>query len=756
MDTLTDLPHTAKILFRTGAARGKVLLLQKDRVSFGRDADNDVTIADNIVSSHHAVLTRNKEGEYWLEDLDSKNGTFLDSERISRVQLKDGDVFCICKEGPEAQFVLGVPRLPSLLETSTATFRRTRSFGQAVRELMPHDRGGQQLVSCGEVAGVREVLDYRLKESSRRSRVQVVVACGVFFLLSIVSICVTVYLLRRPESGGDQTRSVAASRNVDVPRAEVGVTADLQALYGSLFLSYREQPIGTATVTNRGREPLQGVGLHFAFDGEAAPFLIEPYSVALGVLEPGASLTVDVAPKLSNLMLSEYTREVTARLSLRDAKGVLAESSQAIFVYGRQVFNWDDPERVAAFIDPDDPAVSRLVKKAWMHRPPSGSAEFPPANFVAALTLLTALAEQGLRYRPDAQNPISARMDWKANDRVAYPSGTLLARSGDCDDLSVLCCSLLESGGIPTAFAVGSSHVFFLFDTGLPMSHLENSALEPRTVVPWKGRVWAPVEATELAGPGATFAAAWAAAWSRREAVLAGEFQLIDVQEAWGRYQPLSPPPTRDVEEDIRRHITVPDGLGKRLTGELEALRRLFRDSLRTRVREIEAEGGDVTSTRHGVGLLYAQSGLFADARRILQSVVFEGIEETATIEQRLTKLRERGLEEQDSVALLHLAIVATLDGNAGGVPPPEAVAFAAAAVDGFPPEAVDERGEALLRLALVHRLRGDLAQERTTLERAIALRPGLEETYRALVTSDGRVAGPLGKFRRFLREALR
>jgi hypothetical protein len=703
MDTITDLSQSAKIVFRTGAARGKVLALEKNEIFFGRDAQNDVTIAASIVSSRHASLSRDESGAYWLEDLGSKNGTFIKDKRVSRHELKDQDVFCICKEGPEIQFVLGVPKLPSILETSTATFRRTGSVGQAVRELMPRDRGATAGVSCGDVAGVQEVLDYQLKETSWRSRVLVTVACGAFLFLSVVSVCVTAYILRRPESPGEATNFVLA------PRGGVRLGAEFEALYGSLFLSYREQPIGTATVTNQSEKPWGGLALSFAFDGDASPFLVEPYAVPLGDLAPGASMTVDVSPKLSNRMLSDYTREVTARLTVSDATGVLAETSQALFVYGRQIFNWDDSERVAAFIDPDDPVIKRLVEKAWTHRPSSGTGDFPPANFVGALTLLTALAEQGLRYRPDAQNPISARTDWKANDRIAYPSGTLLAGSGDCDDLSVLCCSLLEAGGIRTAFAVGSSHVFFLFDTGLPMSHLENSALERRTVVPWKGRVWAPVEATELAKTGATFAAAWAAAWSRREAVLAGEFELIDIQEAWRRYQPLSPPPSAETEAEIRRQVSVRSELQARLSDELQALRRLFRDSLRKRVKEIEGDSEDAKSTQHRVGLLYAQSGLFAEARRVLESLVFDGIESDpdeagATVDGKLDQLRERGLTEEHSVVLLHLAIAVTLDGGGGGggVPPPEAAAYAAAALEGFPLEAVDERGEALLRLALV------------------------------------------------------
>ena len=55
----------------------------------------------------------------------------------------------------------------------------------------------------------------------------------------------------------------------------------------------------------------------------------------------------------------------------------------------------------------------------------------------------------------------------ETSDRVNYPGETLLRRSGDCDDIVVLCCSVLEAADIPTAVVVGSSHVIMMFDSGL-------------------------------------------------------------------------------------------------------------------------------------------------------------------------------------------------------------------------------------------------------------------------------------------------
>jgi hypothetical protein len=70
-----------------------------------------------------------------------------------------------------------------------------------------------------------------------------------------------------------------------------------------------------------------------------------------------------------------------------------------------------------------------------------------------------------LRYFPDPR-PLQARQD-----RVQYAAETLRLRGGDCEDLTVLMVSLLESAGVRAAFvdavlpASNDGHIFLLFDS---------------------------------------------------------------------------------------------------------------------------------------------------------------------------------------------------------------------------------------------------------------------------------------------------
>ncbi len=60
-------------------------------VSIGRGDSNDVVLKDSFVSSKHAGIYL-KDGQYWLEDFNSVNGTYLNQVRVAQpTVLSSGD-----------------------------------------------------------------------------------------------------------------------------------------------------------------------------------------------------------------------------------------------------------------------------------------------------------------------------------------------------------------------------------------------------------------------------------------------------------------------------------------------------------------------------------------------------------------------------------------------------------------------------------------------------------------------------------------
>ena len=64
--------------------------------SFGRAATNHVVLADERVSRRHAIIHTQREGEFWLLDLGSSNGTYINGRRLGKPsRLRNGDTIQI-------------------------------------------------------------------------------------------------------------------------------------------------------------------------------------------------------------------------------------------------------------------------------------------------------------------------------------------------------------------------------------------------------------------------------------------------------------------------------------------------------------------------------------------------------------------------------------------------------------------------------------------------------------------------------------
>jgi len=90
-DTTTQ---RATLLIKLHEKSSQELELTSDSFAIGRKSDNDLTIEDPAVSGHHARITK-IHAVYFIEDMKSTNGTFVNDKRIERHQLRDTDVVTI-------------------------------------------------------------------------------------------------------------------------------------------------------------------------------------------------------------------------------------------------------------------------------------------------------------------------------------------------------------------------------------------------------------------------------------------------------------------------------------------------------------------------------------------------------------------------------------------------------------------------------------------------------------------------------------
>jgi len=87
----------AALVIRSGGGRaGESFPLQGERLTIGRRSDSDIFLDDVTVSRDHAILVRRGE-DFYLDDMGSLNGTYVNRRRIDSHRLTDGDELQIGK-----------------------------------------------------------------------------------------------------------------------------------------------------------------------------------------------------------------------------------------------------------------------------------------------------------------------------------------------------------------------------------------------------------------------------------------------------------------------------------------------------------------------------------------------------------------------------------------------------------------------------------------------------------------------------------
>lgn len=90
---LPSEPMEGFCLLRIAPAGGcldNLIELTARKITLGRDPDCDIPTPDEFSSRHHATIAEDS-GEYWLIDRESRNGTYINDERVGRRRLMPGD-----------------------------------------------------------------------------------------------------------------------------------------------------------------------------------------------------------------------------------------------------------------------------------------------------------------------------------------------------------------------------------------------------------------------------------------------------------------------------------------------------------------------------------------------------------------------------------------------------------------------------------------------------------------------------------------
>ena len=84
-------PGQALLLVKRGPNAGSTFLLDQDATSVGRSTEGDVFLDDVTVSRKHAIFERRSGDAWFVRDVGSLNGTYVNGEQVDETKLASGD-----------------------------------------------------------------------------------------------------------------------------------------------------------------------------------------------------------------------------------------------------------------------------------------------------------------------------------------------------------------------------------------------------------------------------------------------------------------------------------------------------------------------------------------------------------------------------------------------------------------------------------------------------------------------------------------
>jgi len=153
MDDRSSKQDKPVLLIVEGEMRGQQWMLHRDEVKIGRGGHCDIVIPDSRVSREHARVFR-AGGRYHVEDLNSKNGTYVNGTLLAEVhELHEGD---------ELQIALAAKlKFTGTEATVPLTVEETEAGTSGLR-LDPHTR--QVLIDGVQLEPQLSLYQYRLLE----------------------------------------------------------------------------------------------------------------------------------------------------------------------------------------------------------------------------------------------------------------------------------------------------------------------------------------------------------------------------------------------------------------------------------------------------------------------------------------------------------------------------------------------------------------------------------------------------------------
>ncbi|MCX7038195.1 MAG: hypothetical protein NT005_03535, partial [Spirochaetes bacterium] len=332
---------------------------------------------------------------------------------------------------------------------------------------------------------------------------------------------------------------------------------EFEPVYPVFSKYYDDHPVGRLILRNSETGPIKNVKVSFM----VPQYMVKPKVCAtVAAMRPGEEKPMDLFALFTDniLSISEDTKvdaQILVEYTYMDSL-VSGDTGITLRIYNRNAMTWDDDRKAAAFVTGKDPEVMKFSKAVAGGVRERGAIGVN-VRFREAMGLFQSLKASGVNYVPDPTGSFLVRHDQKtAIDYLQFPIQTLQYKAGDCDDLSICYCALLETTGTESAFITVPGHIFMAFNMDMDPEEARKAFSRPDDLIFKDDKTWVPVEITMIREG---FLAAWqtgAKEW--RESNAAGTARFYTIQEARTLFEPVAFAGIGITAEPVRMDLVIP------------------------------------------------------------------------------------------------------------------------------------------------------------------------------------------------------
>ena len=380
-------------------------------------------------------------------------------------------------------------------------------------------------------------------------------------------------------------------------------------LFPLLYTIYKNEPIGTITITNNESAEIRNIVVKFRAEGYTAS---EQLCGDIKVINKHSSdelyLYADFTDKVLRFSESgKISGEVVVEYEL------LGDSRVAVIpvtvpVYNRNSMRWIDPAVIASFISTNSQEILEL-SKSIVGVARSHARTGLNKNMQYAMFVHEGLRNIGIVVEENSDTPYNTyHLDLSALDYIQYPYQTLSYRSGDKDDIAILYMSMLQSVGIDAAFIPLDDDFIVAIKLGDATSSLLSLFNDESRILVVDDQVWLPVSIKAM---NEGFVNSWLTGIEKVNTLIDAEEDLdfIVLTDAWQNY----PPSGFSTGETTSKNPVEAEVVALVEADITQYINQEFGPQIADVQARIKKEGVSI-SLYNQLGLLYVRAGMYSNA----------------------------------------------------------------------------------------------------------------------------------------------